>query len=121
MRIHRSMQALTLVTAVAALTACGSMGGRHQPDGNDSVVAVQQWDSGPLDRSYQGEKTDMDARHQQEIANPRAGESPDQAKQRQTAESKDLDNRYAQGKASHAQTMPAADQRQDDHSGKPSQ
>jgi predicted small lipoprotein YifL len=116
MRIHRSIQALTLITTVAALTACGSMGGRHQPTDN-SVVAVQ-WDSGPLDRSYQGQKTDMDARHQQEIANPRAGESSDQAKQRQTAESKDLDNRYAQGKASHAQSMPAADQKQDDHSGK---
>jgi predicted small lipoprotein YifL len=119
MRIHRSIQALTLVTTVAALTACGSMGGRHQPD--DTVVAVQQWDSGPLDRSYQGQKTDMDARHQQEIANPRAGESPDQAKQRQTAESKDLDARYAQGKASHSQTMPAAEQKQDDHADKPAQ
>jgi hypothetical protein len=118
MRIHRSIQALTLVTAVAALSACGSMGGRHQPDG---TVAVAQWDSGPLDRSYQGQKTDMDARHQQEIANPRAGESSDQAKQRQAAESKDLDNRYAQGKASHAQTMPAAEQKQDDHADKPAQ
>ena len=109
MRIHRSIQALTLVTTVAALTACGSMGGRHQPD---DTVAVAQWDSGPLDRSYQGQKTDMDTRHQQEVANPRAGESSDQAKQRQTAESKDLDDRYAQGKASHAQTMPA-EQKQD--------
>jgi hypothetical protein len=118
MRIHRSIQALTFVTAVAALSACGSMGGRHQPDG---TVAVAQWDSGPLDRSYQGQKTDMDARHQQEIANPRAGESSDQAKQRQAAESKDLDNRYAQGKASHAQTMPAAEQKQDDHADKPAQ
>jgi predicted small lipoprotein YifL len=114
MRIHRSIHALTLVTAVAALTACGSMGGRHQPD---DTVAVAQWDSGPLDRAYQGQKTDMDTRHQQEIANPRAGESSDQAKQRQTAESKDLDDRYAQGKASHAQTMP--EQKQDDH--KPAQ
>jgi hypothetical protein len=120
MRIHRSMQALTLVTTVAALTACGSMGGRHQPEGNDAVVAVQ-WDSGPLDRSYQGEKTDMDARHQQEIANPRAGESSDQAKQRQTAESQDLEHRYAQGKASHAQTLPPADNKRDDHADKTNQ
>jgi hypothetical protein len=119
MRIHRSMQALTLVTTVAALTACGSMGGRHQPEGNDAVVAVQ-WDSGPLDRSYQGERTQMDARHQQEIANPRAGESSDQAKQRQSAESQDLDKRYAQGKASHAQTLPPSDQKHDDHGDTPS-
>ena len=120
MRIHRSMQALTLVTTVAALTACGSMGGRHQPDGNDTVVAAQ-WDSGPLDRAYQGERTDMDARHKQEIDNPRAGESSDQAKQRQTSESQDLDHRYAQGKASHSQSMPASDQKHDDHGDKPSQ
>ena len=116
MRIHRSIHALTLVTAVAALAACGSMGGRHQPD---DTVAVVQWDSGPLDHAYQGQKTEMDARHQQEIANPRAGESSDQARQRQTAESKDLDDRYTQGKASHAQTMP--ERKQDDHDGKPAQ
>ena len=120
MRIPRSMQALTLVTAAAALTACSSMGGRHQPESNDTVVAAQ-WDSGPLDRSYQGEKTDLDARHQQEINNPRAGESQDQAKQRQSAESQDLERRYAQGKASHAQTLPPSDQKRDDHADKGNQ
>jgi hypothetical protein len=111
MRIHRSVQTLAVVTAVASLAACSSMG-RHEPDNDTSVVAVQ-WDSGPLDHDYQGQRSDMDNRHKQEIDNPRAGESSDQMKQRQDSENKDLDNRYAQGKASHSQTLPPSDHSHD--------
>jgi hypothetical protein len=81
---------------------------REQPDANHASVSVQ-WDSGPLDQAYHHERSDMDARHSQEIASPRADESSDQRVQRQAAEDQDLEHRYAQGKASHSQTLPPSD------------
>jgi predicted small lipoprotein YifL len=106
MSVQRSVQLLTVVAALAALAACSSYGGpRHQPDG--SVVAVQ-WDSGPLDRDYQRQRGDMDTRHTDELANPRANESSDQRSQRQASESKDLDSRYADAKTAHADHVPPA-------------
>lgn len=116
MRMPRSVQILTVLTTLATVAACSRYGrgytGEPGPD-YSSAVAVG-WDSGPLDQDYQRQRADMDARHAQEIANPRAGESSDQMKARQSAESKDLDTRYAAGKASHAKSVPASDQGHDD-------
>ena len=105
MRVHRHLKILITLTTLASLGACASTGmGR----GSSAEVSVQ-WDSGPLDRSYQQERSSMDARHSQEIASPRSGESSDQRGQRQSAESKDLESRYARGKASHAQSLPGSE------------
>jgi hypothetical protein len=118
MRMQRSVQILTVLTTLAIAAACSSYGrgynGEPRPD-YSSTVAVA-WDSGPLDQDYQHQRADMDARHNQEIASPQAGESSDQLKARQAAESKDLDTRYAAGKASHAESVPASDQGHDDKS-----
>jgi predicted small lipoprotein YifL len=112
MRVYRSTQVLIAFTTLASLAACGSMG-RHQSDPNYVATSTVQWDSGPLDQAYKGQRSDMDARHTQEVANPRAGESSDQMKQRQDSENKDLDSRYAKGKASHSNTLPPADKNND--------
>jgi hypothetical protein len=111
MRVHRSLQILTALTTLAVLTACSSMGrqGRSDSDPAYSSTTVA-WDSGPLDRDYKSQRSDMDTRHAQEVANPRAGESSDQAQQRQKSENDDLDSRYAKGKAAHSQTVPPGDQ-----------
>jgi hypothetical protein len=112
MRVPRPVQILTVLATLATLAACGSMGRgpRDQPDPNYSSTSVAVvWDSGPLDRAYQGERTSMDTRHSQEIASPRANESADQRVQRQETENKDLESRYTQGKASHSQTLPPSD------------
>jgi hypothetical protein len=115
MRVQRSMQMVAVFATLATIAACSSYGRgtRNQPDPNYSSTTVV-WDSGPLDQAYSHERTDMDARHSQEVANPRSGESSDQRVQRQTAEKQDLDQRYAQGKASHSKTLPQSAKGQDD-------
>jgi hypothetical protein len=107
MRVPRYLQVAIVFTAFATLGACTSMGGHH-PD-QDGVYVSATWDSGPLDRDYQVQLTDMENRHNQEAAHPSQGESSDQMTQRQTAEHQDLSKRYAQGEASHAQKMPPSD------------
>jgi hypothetical protein len=109
MRSHSSVQILTVLTTFTMLAACSTGYGhsRNQPDPSYSVAV--QWDSGPLDQAYHHERSDMDARHTQESANPRADESSDQRKQRQDTEDKGLEQRYAQGKSSHAHDLPPAD------------
>jgi hypothetical protein len=112
MRVPRPVQVLTVLTTLTTVAACASMGhgsrNEREPNYSSTSVAVV-WDSGPLDREYQGERTNMDTRHNQEIANPRADESADQRVQRQETENKDLETRYAQGKASHSKTLPPSD------------
>ena len=108
MQVPRSMQLLTVAAGFAALTACSSAREHVRPDPN---VVTAQWDSGPLDRDYQRQRSDMDARHQSEIANPRADESADKRTQRQTDENNDLDKRYAEGKTAHASVVPPPGQR----------
>jgi hypothetical protein len=104
MQVQRSVHLMTVAAVCASLAACSSYGKEHaRPDPN--VVAVQ-WDSGPLDRDYQQQRSDMDSRHQSEIANPRADESSDQRTRRQTNENNDLDHRYAAGKAAHDSVVP---------------
>lgn len=114
MRVQRSVQILTGLTTLATLAACSSMGGRrearNEPDPSYSSASVAVvWDSGPLDQAYHQQRTDMDARHSQESANPRANESSDQRGQRQASENQDLERRYAQGKASHSKDLPPSD------------
>lgn len=104
MRKLRYLQVATVVAALVTVGACASMGGNH-PD-QDGVYASATWDSGPLDRDYQVQLTEMENRHNQEAAHPPQGESPEQMTQRQTAEHQDLSKRYAQGEASHAQKLP---------------
>jgi hypothetical protein len=107
MSVQRSVHLLTVAAALGTLVGCSSSGPEHnRPDQN--AVAVQ-WDSGPIDQDYHRQRTDMDARHTQEMSSPRADESSDQRTQRQTSESKDLDKRYADGKASHAKAVPPAE------------
>ncbi len=107
MRVPRSVQVLTLLTSLATLAGCSSYGGhaRSEPDPSYSTTVVA-WDSGPLDQDYHRQRSEMDARHSQEVANPRADESSDQRVQRHAHENDDLAQRYAQGKAAHAQTVP---------------
>jgi hypothetical protein len=100
------MQVLTVAAAFAAVAACSSYG--REQDHPDATVVAVQWDSGPLDQDYHRQRTDMDARHTQEIASPRADESSDQRTQRQTSENKDLERRYADAKTSHAKMVPPA-------------
>jgi hypothetical protein len=103
MSVQRTLQLALVLATVAGATACASTG-----RGDPGYASTGQWDSGPIDRDYQKQRGDMDGRHAQEIANPRADESADQRSQRQDNENKDLETRYAQGKASHAQSVPAA-------------
>jgi hypothetical protein len=112
MRVHRTIQVLTVLTLLGVLAACSTMGRQRgsESDPGYSASATVAWDSGPLDRAYKSERGDMDTRHAQETANPRAGESSDQAKNRQKGENDDLDRRYAQGKASHSNSLPPGDQ-----------
>jgi hypothetical protein len=111
MRLYRSVQILTGLATVATLGACSSYGThmRSQPDPTYSASATVQWDSGPLDQAYGRERTEMDARHTQETASPRADESSDQRSKRQDTENQGLERRYAQGKASHSHDLPPAD------------
>jgi hypothetical protein len=111
MRLYRSVQILTGLATVATLGACTSYGRhtRSEPDPSYSASVSVQWESGPLDQAYGRERTDMDARHTQEIASPRANESSDQRSKRQDTEKQGLERRYAQGKASHSHDLPPSD------------
>lgn len=111
MRVQRSLQLVTILTTLATVAACGSYGGgpRDHADPNYSSSVAVSWDSGPLDQDYHRQRVDMDARHNQEVASPRSDESSDQRVQRQAHENSDLEARYTQGKASHAQSVPPAD------------
>jgi hypothetical protein len=115
MQIQRSVRVLVVLTTAAMFAACASSG-RERGSG-PQVVPVAQWDSGPLDRDYAQQRTSMDSRHQQEIANPRNDESSDQRVQRQATESQDLEARYSAGKTSHAYALPPSDK---SHDNKPS-
>ena len=119
MHTQRSLQILIGLATLATLTACATYGhhASNEPDpGYSSSVVAVQWDSGPLDQDYQHQRADMEARHAHETDSPRDGESADQRNQRQTSERRDLEDRYAQGKASHANRVPSSDQRHDDKS-----
>jgi len=116
MRLQRSAQMLAILGTLAAIAACASYGREtERPDPQVNTVAVVQWDSGPLDRDYASQRTTMDNRHQQEIANPRNDESSDQRVQRHASENQDLEQRYSAGKASHSQALPPSDKHHDDH------
>ena len=116
MRFQRSVQMLTVLTTLATLAACASYGREQRADPQVTTVAVAGWDSGPLDRDYARERTTMDNRHQQEIANPRNDESSDQRIQRHATENQDLEARYTAGKASHSQSLPPSEKAHDDKS-----
>jgi len=115
MRMQRSVQILGILTTFTALAACQSYGsGRMHEQPTVEYSATVAWDSGPLDSDYQRQRSDMETRHTQEIAAPRDGESGDQMKQRHSNESKDLDDRYEQGKTQHAKAVPSGRQERDD-------
>ncbi|HWZ57948.1 MAG TPA: hypothetical protein VNW46_03145 [Gemmatimonadaceae bacterium] len=109
MYVQRTLQIATVLAAFTTFAACSSYGHerRDQPDPNSVAVAVQ-WDSGPLDQDYHRQRVEMDTRHTQEIASPRADESSDQRTQRHATENKDLERRYSDGKSSHAKNLPPA-------------
>jgi hypothetical protein len=108
MRVQTSLQLALALTTLATISACGSYGARQQPDPNYAGATIA-WDSGPLDNDYHRQRNELDNRHADETAHPRADESSDQRVQRQGDESKDLETRYAQGKASHASSVPPSD------------
>jgi hypothetical protein len=115
MRDYRPVQIITVFTFVMLAACASGRGARHQPDPSYSGVTVQ-WDSGPLDRAYGHERSDMDARHNQENAYPRSDESSDQRVQRQKSENDDLERRYTRGKAAHSDTLPPSDKQHHDDS-----
>jgi hypothetical protein len=100
--LHRHLNTVIAISLFASLSACASSG--RQSGGTEVSVA---WDSGPLDRDYNREHSEMTARHSQEAASPRPDESADARNQRQASERQDLEVRYTQGKAAHAQALPA--------------
>ena len=115
--MHRSAQILGILTTLTAFGACHSYGaGRMHGQSSPEYSATLIWDSGPIDEDYRNQRSDMDTRHTQEIAVPRDGESGDQMKQRHTAENKDLEDRYTQGKAAHSKTVPSGGQAHDEKS-----
>lgn len=59
-----------------------------------------------LDRSYQAERSAVEARHREEFAKPPAGESPTALSQRQEAEHQELDQRYQKAQAAGKSAMP---------------
>jgi hypothetical protein len=124
MRINRSVKFLTIL---ATLGACSSPGNSAaaQPDAAPPVAVAQpapapvaapeappavslnvRWDSGPLDRDYQRERSNLDAQHARERSAPRADETSSQRGVRQSRESKALEVRYTLGKKNHARGMP---------------
>ena len=108
MHVHRHIRTLITLTALASvgsLVACSPFGRRPQSGVDLSV----QWDSGPLDRQYGREHSDMLVRHNAEIATPRADESSNQRDSRQSKERQDLEARYARGKAAHSQSLPPSE------------
>jgi hypothetical protein len=108
MRVQSSLQLAFALTTLVAVSACASYGHRQEPDPNYAGATIA-WDSGPLDNDYHRQRNELDNRHTDEIAHPRTDESSDQRVQRQSDESKDLETRYAQGKASHASSVPPSD------------
>ena len=62
----------------------------------------------PLDRSYQAERAQVEARHRQEFARPPQGETPSALAQRQDAEHRALQERYRQGQSKGMTTLPPA-------------
>ena len=124
MRVHRSIQILTMLTTI---TACSSPGeaATAQPDAAPAAaepappvaaapapvtIAINaRWDSAPLDRAYRSERVDLDARHAREIARPSAGESVKIRVERQSNENQALERRYTKGKNSHARELPPAE------------
>ena len=103
MRVHRHFKTLLAVGSLATFAACGPYG--HTSSAAEVSVG---WDSGPLDRAYGREHADLEARHDQEIASPAAGESKYDRDHRQSAENASLELRYSQGKKTHSDTLPPA-------------
>jgi hypothetical protein len=115
MRIPSSLHLLTACSTLVLFTACSSNHARQANDGGYSVSAT--WDSGPLDRSYQSERTSMEARHSDEMQHARPNESADQRDQRQSAEKADLEDRYTRGKQQHSNTLPPSNRQDNGHGG----
>ena|ERR1019366_7817407 len=124
MRVHRTVQILTILTALAACSS-GSATPNGQPDATAAAAPVAaapvaapeptpapglavnvRWDSGPLDLAYRHERDDMVARHAREIGDRRSTESADLRVRRQAAEKQTLELRYTRGKAAHSRTLP---------------
>ena len=104
MQIQRTMKVLTLTATVAALGALVACSPRERPHTGVSVSA--SWDSGPLDRDYNRERSDLTARHNREIASPEHGESKFDMDKRQKNEDYSLEVRYKQGKDTHVDVLP---------------
>jgi hypothetical protein len=105
MHFKQTIKVLTITATVGTLgtvVACAPAG-RHAETG---VSVSASWDSGPLDRDYGREHTELVARHNREIANPEHGESKFDMDKRQTNENYALEVRYKQGKESHANELP---------------
>jgi hypothetical protein len=105
MRIRNTIPLLTALTMVSTIAACG---GRHVRNEDAYSTTTVVWDSGPLDRDYQQERTTMQARHADEAAHARADEAVDQRNARQTSERQDLEDRYQRGKKEHMKKLPAS-------------
>jgi hypothetical protein len=107
MHIKHTIKVLAItatVGTVGAVAACTpSTYGRHS-----DVAVSASWDSGPLDRDYGREHTELVARHNREIASPEHGESKFDMDKRHTNENYALEVRYKQGKESHANVLPPA-------------
>lgn len=114
MRIPSSLHLLTACSTLILSTACSSNHARHANDDGYSVTTAT-WDSGPLDRSYQNERTSMQARQRDEMQHARADESADQRDQRQAAERSDLEDRYTRGKQQHSNALPPSNRQNDGH------
>jgi hypothetical protein len=112
MRIRTSIQLLAAISLVSTVAACGGGGRAHR---DNEVVAVQ-WDSGPLDRDYQRQRADMEARHRDEVAHARADEAAEARDARQAAEKKDLEDRYQRAKEGHMNNLPPSNH-DHDHDG----
>ena len=121
MRIHRTIQFLTIVATFTACSSPANSAAAAVPDAAPAAdvpapapapvaqagVAVNlRWDSAPLDADYRRQRADLDALHVRERAAPRAGETTIQINTRQASESKALELRYTQGKTAHARTLP---------------
>src|SRR5579872_3092661 len=110
MRTSRSLLTLSAASAIAVLTACGSVNARGRGGDVDPnyTVVNSQLDSGPLDDAYRQERLATDTRHNQALLNTNPDQH-DQVAARHAAENQDLEKRYQQGKDSHAKAMPQAD------------
>jgi hypothetical protein len=121
MRVHRSLQFLTILATFTACSAPAATPDAAPPAAVAApmpvaaapvaepapVVALDaRWDPRPLDVEYRRERDNMDSRFRVEIKTPRSGESADQRDRRHEGERKSLELRYSRGKASHARGMP---------------